>query len=321
MQLLPSIFFLIAGLIVLVYSSNWLIQGSVKLSFLFKLTPLFIGAVVVAFGTSAPEAGVGIMAALRNQKAIALGNIIGSNIANIGLIMGLCVFFRPMNIDKSVFKREGPFMLFSAVLLYVLSWDLVLNYIDGIVFIACFLVFCLMSYRQAKKSFDSSQLKAFTLKKRLQNTDSCLLALGVVLLSLIGVVLGADLMVKGGVAVAGIFGISPWIIGIVVFAVGTSLPELAASLTASVKKVPSISAGNILGSNIFNILLVLGVVSLIRPINIEPSVLSFEMPVLLAFSFAFFIIMRTGYRISRREGLLIFSGYMAFITALVFKHL
>jgi cation:H+ antiporter len=319
MEISSSLLFFIAGLFILIFSSNWLIQGSVKLSNIFKLTPLFVGMVIIAFGTSCPEAGLGIMAAIRNQKDLALGNIIGSNIANIGLVLGLCSLFKPLKVNKSIFKRELPIMLFSVVLFYVLSRDLLLDWTDGLIFIFCFIVFCFISYRTAKKSFDHKEIEAFKLKKVVKNLNSRFAVFGVIILSLAGVVLGADLMVKGGVSLARVFGISPWIIGITVFAIGTSLPELVTSLTASFKKVSSISVGNVVGSNIFNILFVLGIVSLIRPISLEVSTLGFELPVLLGFSFFLFIIMRIGYKITRWEGLVLFLGYLGFLIFLLKK--
>jgi cation:H+ antiporter len=305
-------FIFFVGLFLLIFSADLLIQGAVKLSLILKLTPLFMGLVLVAFGTSTPEAGVGIMAAVRNQKAIALGNIIGSNIANIGLILALCAIFTPLNVNKSIFKRELPVMLFSAVLLYILSGDLVISRRDGLVFILFFIVFCFISYRGAKKSFDYKEAEDFKFKKWLDKITFLPLTI-IILLSLSGVIYGADLMVKGGVALAKIFGISTWIIGIVVFAIGTSLPELVASLTASFKRVPSISVGNIVGSNVFNILFVLGIVSLIRPISLESSILRFELPAMLIFSIILFTVMRTGYKISRREGVFMFLLYVVFI--------
>ena len=142
MEIISSILLFIIGLIILVISSNWLIQASVKLSLLFKLTPLFIGAVLVAIGTSAPEAGVGIMAALRNQKGLALGNILGTNIVNIGLILLLSAIFRPLKVANHMFKREVPFLLFSVFLFYFLSLDLLLSRLDGLIFISAFVIFC-----------------------------------------------------------------------------------------------------------------------------------------------------------------------------------
>jgi cation:H+ antiporter len=323
MEILINGLVLGVGLVILVLSADWLIQTSVKLSILFKLTPLFIGLVVVAFGTSAPEAGVGIVAAIKNAKQIALGNVVGSNIANVGLILGLCALVFPLQVkNKYIFKRELPIMLFSVVLLYVLSFlGQSISRLDGLILIACFFIFCIVSYRGAKDFFDSEEVQDFKFRKIIQKVNSRFTIFTLAFLSLVGIVIGADLMVRGGVKLAQIFGISPWLIGITVFAVGTSLPELVASLTASFKKVPSISVGNIVGSNIFNILFVLGVVALIRPIPIEPSVLRFEFPVLLFFSIILFTVMKTEYKISRWEGLVMFLGYLVFLAVLIAKRI
>lgn len=321
MGIATSVLLLIIGLVLLVISSSWLIQASVKLSLLLKLTPLFIGAVLIAIGTSAPEAGVGIMAALRNQKGIALGNILGSNIVNIGLILGLCAAFRPLRVNKSIFKREVPFLLLSVILFYFLSLDLVLSRLDGLIFILTFVAFCFISYFGSKKSFNPKEIENFKVNKFLNKLATCPQVILIIFLSLVGVVWGADLMVRGGVSLAKVFGLSPWLIGITVFAIGTSLPELATSLTASIKKVPSISIGNIVGSNICNILLVLGLVAVIRPINLDPSILNFEIPALIIFTFLFFTLMRTGYRISRIEGLVMFLGYLGFLISVIIKRI
>jgi len=322
MEILTNGLLLACGLAILILSADWLIQASVKLSILFRLTPLFIGLVVVAFGTSAPEAGVGIVAAIKNAKQIALGNIVGSNIANVGLILGLCTLIFPLQVrDKYIFKRELSIMLFSVLLLYVLSLDLLISRFDGLLFIICLLIFCFVSYRGAKKFFDNKEIEDFHFRRIFQKINSRPLIFLLALLSLVGIVLGADLMVRAGMQLAKIFGISLWVIGITVFAIGTSLPELVASLIASFKKVPSISIGNIVGSNIFNILFVLGVVALIRPINIEPSILKFEFPILLIFSLLLFTVMKTEYRISRREGLVMFCGYLLFLAVLIVKRI
>jgi len=314
-----NILLFLAGLFLLVASSDWLIQSSVKLSILFRLTPLFIGLVVVAFGTSAPEAGIGIIAAIRGQKEIALGNIVGSNISNIGLILGLCAIILPLKVNKNIFKRELPIMVFSCLLLYALSLDLIISRLDGIILIIFFIIFLFISYRGARKSFDHDEVDDFKFRGIFQRINSRLIVTLITMLSLVGIVFGADLMVKGGARLAEIFGISPWVIGITIFAVGTSLPELVASLTASLKKVPSISVGNIVGSNIFNILFVLGVVSIIRPISLSAGVLKFELLVMIAFSLILFTVMRTRYTISRREGLIMFAGYIIFVILVVVR--
>ncbi|UCD15287.1 MAG: calcium/sodium antiporter [Candidatus Omnitrophota bacterium] len=316
-EIFVSSLLFVVGLCILIYSSGWLIQGCVKLSHIFKLTPLFIGVVIVAFGTSAPEAGIGIVAAIKNEKLIALGNVVGSNIANVGLILGVCAVLLPLKVNKAVFKRELPIMVAATLLLYFLSIDLVISRVDGAIFIICFLIFCFVSYLGARKEHNCEEISEFELKKLVRQTNSPFIIFSVTILALLGVVVGADFMVRGGASLAAGFGVSPWLIGITVFAIGTSLPELAASLTASVKKVPSISVGNIVGSNIFNILFVLGIVSLIRPISLEAGILRFELPVLLLFSGVLFTVMRTNYKITRWEGVFMFLGYVTFIIFLL----
>lgn len=319
MEILLSSSLFISGLFILIVVSDWLIQSSVKLSLLFRLTPLFIGLVLVAFGTSAPEAGVGIVAVIKNQKAIALGTVVGSNIANIALILGFCSLITPLNVKRTIFKREFPFLLLAASLLYIVSLDLLISRLEGLFFIIFFIIFLLVSYRGAKKSFDLDEINDFEFKKLFKSFNSRFIIFIFALLSLVGVVIGADLMVRGGISLAKIFKVSPWIIAMTIFAVGTSLPEFAASLAASFKKIHSISVGNIVGSNIFNILFILGVVSLIRPISVEFSVLKFELPALIIFSFLLFTVMITKYKISRWEGLVLFLGYLGFLTLLFLK--
>lgn len=308
-----------AGIFLLIGGSDFLIQGCVKFARLFKLSPLFIGIIVVAFGTSAPELAVGIIAVIKGQEAIALGNIIGSNICNIGLILGICCILRPLKVNKSIFRKELPIMLLAVALLFILSWDLVLDRVDALIFLLLFILFCLVSYRGAKLSSEGLQeLNDFQFNRLFKKINSRL-AVSFLSFLLIGViVLGAHLMVHSGVNLAKIFGISPWIIGLTVFAIGTSLPELAASLSAVFKKVPSISVGNIVGSNIFNILLVLSIVAFIKPVHIaDASVRMFELPALILFSIVLFIFMRTHYKISRLEGLILLLGYAGFIGFLV----
>jgi len=320
-EVIVNLLIFLLGLTFLIYGANFFIQASVKMSLLFRLTPLFIGIIIVAFGTSLPELGVGVIAAVKNQKAIALGNIIGSNIANIALILGLCSIFHPLRVKKRIFSKELPLMLLSAVLLYLLSLDMVLSRIDGLVFIAFFILFCIVSFSGAKASIGGIQeLDDFKFNRLFSNVKSLPIIIFTAVVSLFFVLWGADLMVRSGVKMALIFNVSPWIVGITIFAIGTSLPELAASLAASFRKVSSISIGNIIGSNIFNILLVLGIVALIRPITIDDAkVISFEMPALLIFSILIYIFMRTSFKISRREGIFLLLSYLVFIIMLIVK--
>jgi len=316
----PNVLLLLAGLFLLVFAADWLIHACVKLSYILRLTPLFIGIIFIAFGTSAPEAGVGVIAALRNQSIISFGNVLGSNIANIALVIGLCAMLTPIDIvNKNIFRKEMLMMILAVVLLFILSIDLVISRADGVIFILSFIAFCVISYKGAREFYDADEVKDFKLKKQLHNMHSPPVVILIVCASIAGIIVGADLMVRGGVNLAKIFNISPWLIGITVFAIGTSLPELATSLTASAKKVHSISVGNIIGSNIFNILFVLGIVALIQPIVLQASILKFELPILLIFNIALLIVMKTAYKVTRLEGLALFLGYIAFIVLLIMR--
>lgn len=290
-----------------------------KLALLFRLTPLFIGLVIVAFGTSAPEAGVGIVAAIKNHKDIALGNVIGSNIANIGLILGLCALMRALDVKSSILRIEVPLLIGATVLIYILGLDLVISRIDGIILLLCFVLFFVLSYRSAKRHFDVKELSDFKFKRPFQKLNSRALIALLNLIFLSGVIYGANLMIKGGVGLAEIFHVSPWVIAITVFAVGTSLPELAASLTAMIKKVHSISIGNVVGSNIFNILFVVGIVAIIRPITLSPHTLHFEFPYLVGITFLVALFMKTKFKVSRLEGLTLLLSYILFLVFLIIK--
>ncbi len=317
MDILFNIFLFLIGLIFLVVSSNWLIQSSVKISWLFRLTPLSIGLVIIAFGTSAPEAGVGIVATLKNQEGIALANVIGSNIANIALALGLCSIFVPLKVDKNIFRKEFPVLAVATLVLYFSSLDLVISRLEGALFILLMFLSCLIFLKGSRGNFIEEETKNIKINRLLNRVKRPFSAVVLFVLSLAGVVWGANLMVEGGVYLANFFGISPWIIGITLFALGTSLPEIATSFTAAIKRVPSISVGNIIGSNIFNILLVIGVIALIKPISLNSSVVKFELPILLGFTFLLFTVMFTHYKIVRKEGMILVLGYIVFLIWLI----
>jgi len=311
-EIIFNIFLFLLGLFLLIYSADWLIQVSARLSLLLRLTPLFIGLIIIAFGTSAPELGVGIAAAAKNQSIIALGDVIGSNIANIGLILGICLLVRSIKINKKIFKNEFPVMVASVILVYILSKDFILSRWDGVIFLIVFFGFCIFSYKKARREFNSEELTGIRINKYLQKIKSKSLLFLLIFLFLGGLIWGAFLMIKGATALAKILNINLWIIGIIVFAIGTSLPELAASLSASLKGIPAISMGNIIGSNIFNILFVLGVVSLIKPVYLESSFLEFEYRMLLLFTLMPLLGIKSK-RLSRIEGVIFFISYLTFV--------
>jgi len=307
------IFFL--GFCFLCFGSNVLVGSSLRFSYLLKLSPLFIGITVIAFGTSTPEAAVSIISAINNHKEIALGNIIGSNIANLGLILSVAALIRPIKIQRYLFKGEILIMFFSSCLLTFVVWDGVLTRLDGVVFLFLFVVFMFFSFKHRSADI----IKIDQPSKEFSNISSKLI-LGLILtVSLIMVIAGAQLMVSSGVKIAVSLGINPLIIGLTVFAIGTSLPELAASITAALKGNSDIGMGNVIGSNIFNILFILGIVSFLRPVIINPQLIHKDLIFLLFFSLFVFIFKFTNYYVSRRTAVVLLIGYFYFVASVFLK--
>ncbi len=319
MSLVYNFFVFLLGLLVLAVSSDYLIKTSVRLAHLLRLTTLFVGLILVAFGTSLPEGSVSITAVIKQYKDIALGNIIGSNIANIGLVLGISGLLRPLKTSSSLFKREIPIMLVCPLLLFWFCWDGMISRLEGAVFIAGFIFFCILAYRGSKIIQEVENTPVFTPPRFLARINSRFITFILFGACLIFVIFSANLMVNSGVNIAQSFGISPWIIGLTIFSVGTSLPELAASVSASLKNVSSISIGNVVGSNIFNILLVLGIVSIIEPITVNRAILNFELPLLIVFSVILTIFLGTNNRLSRLEASLFLMFYAIFIVLLFIK--
>jgi len=301
---------LVAGLLLLYFGAAYLINGSSRLALSFGIRPLIIGMTIVAFATSMPELMVSLMAALRGSSDIAAGNIIGSNIANLGLILGLAALVAPLTVTASLLVREIPFMLAASVLLYVFFLDGRLDFLDGLILFALlvgFLFYCLRFARETKEAEAPSETVVEREKKDRKKD------VGLILVGIAGLGFGAELMVRSAVTIARGFGVSELVIGVSVVALGTSLPELAASMMSAWKGEMDISIGNVIGSNIFNILFVLGVCPMIRPLTIEPSALWVEFPVMLAFSAGVWLLLFPGKVLTRVKGGLLLAGYLAFI--------
>jgi len=308
----------ILGLVFLIAGAEWLVRGSSRFARLIGIRPVMVGLTVVAFATSAPEAAVSIIAALKGANAIALGNIIGSNIANIGLILGIAAMIRPLKIEKAFLKREVPIMIASAGLLYLLALDSKIDFFDGLILLSGMALFIgFLFYKRKQLATGISEETRVVAPDRKDKTRS--LSLG--LAGLIILLAGAYLMVYSGVRIANLLGIKEWIIALTVFAFGTSLPELATSVVSSYRNKSDIAIGNIVGSNIFNILFVLGIASMICCLSVEAGALKFELPIMLLFSIVLFPLMKTGFVISRLEGLALLGGYLVFLTYLIKCHI
>lgn len=301
---------LIAGLALLYYGAEFLVRGSSSLALSFGIRPLVIGMTVVAFATSMPEMMVSLAAVLKGSSDLAAGNVIGSNIANIGLILGATAVLAPMVVARGTLVREIPIMLIASLTVFLMSLDGQLGRLDGfllLVGLATFLSYCFFSSRKAQAYLGETTTEAA--QGQSQGRNFLLILIGIV-----GLGSGAELMVRSAVFIARHFGISDLIIGVTVVALGTSLPELAASTVSAWKGEADLGVGNVIGSNIFNIFFVLGVCALIRPITIEPGVLSYELPLMLFFSLALWPLVKRRLRLGRTEGGLLLLAYFAFIT-------
>ena len=257
---------IVTGLALLYYGGDFLVTGSVRFARYLKVSSFVIGATILAFGTSAPELAVAILAALDGAPELAMGNIIGSNIANIGLVLGLACLIAPIIIAPTRFKREYPPFFLTALLILFLAWDLKIHRLEGILMVGLLAIYIWRSfnYKEDLNTQSEEEVRFFSDKGP---TFQVLL----ILIGLIGLVSGAKFLVSGGVSIARTLGIGEWFIGITVVAIGTSLPEIVSSIMAARRGHGEMAIGNIFGSNIFNILMVLGITSLIHPLHItEP---------------------------------------------------
>lgn len=309
--MLTNILLIIVGLICLVKGGDWLVDGSVAIAQRMGLSSMVIGLTIVAFGTSAPELLVSMQSALYGNAGIALGNVVGSNIANIALILGLTAVISPIPARVITLKRDIPFMIScSLALMLIICFTHSINRIEGIIGVIVLLLFVFYQIRTSKveKSADDN---GSALKKK-----SLWLSILLVILSIALLKFGAQWLVEGASSIARAFGVSDRIIGLTIVAVGTSLPELFASVIAARKSEVDLAVGNVVGSNIFNIMCVLGLSAAISPINNIEGGFMTDAVWMVGLSFLLWIMLRTKYALSRWEGwvlLAIYSGFTAIV--------
>jgi len=313
-----DILFIVLGLVLLIFGGDWLLKAAVALSMKLNIPKIVIGMTVVSFATSAPELIVSIKSALIGATGLAMGNVIGSNIANIALVLGVTVCLTTIDVQKSFYKTDWPVMMIASVLLYVfVIFDHTISAIEGgvlFVFLIIFLVYLLKFQKQAAVVDESSD-----------DDEPLPLYKTVMFLALGGLALwgGSELLIKGAVNMATHFGVSERIIGVTVVSVGTSIPELAASIIAVMKKEKAISLGNLIGSNVFNILAVLGITAMITPIEIKPEdlgLLQNDIYWMLAISFMVLplVFFPKKLRLNWKDGIVLLSAYVLFIYITVF---
>ena len=310
-----SVLLVLIGLASLVVGGDFLVRASVGLSFKLKISKLVIGMTVVSFATSAPELLVSLQAAFDGVTDIALGNVIGSNIANIGLVLGITAIISPLYVDKEFYKLNWPMMmLVSFALYYFLKNDQLLSMSEGLILFVGLILFLFVLIRSSRK----------TIKANLEEVDDTLAVVSNfkigawLLIGAAGLYFGSEWLVEGAKQLAETVGVSDYAISVTVIAIGTSVPELAASVIAALKKEKAISLGNLIGSNIFNIASVLGLTAIVKPIEVNPNtpeILSTNIFWMIAFAAILvpLILIPKRFQINRLKGFLLFGAYLVFI--------
>lgn len=318
MEIFWAVLLFLAGLVLLKKGADWLVEGSSSLARRLGIPAIIVGLTIVAFGTSLPEFVVSLISALKGSSDLAIGNIIGSNIANIALILGISSLIMPILIKENTLIYETPFVLVSALLLLILSNDknlfgadsFTLGRFDGAVFLLIFIFFIFYIYNSTKKA-------SKPVKKEFESEFKKSSRLGTniiyIIIGLACLFAGGKMLVSGAVSIAYSLGVSEKFIGLTIVAVGTSLPELFTTVVALTKKENDIALGNIIGSNIFNILFILGIVGIIKPVSVNPVMVYFDMIVMVILSSLLILFATTGRKINRPEGAFFLLSYIGYI--------
>ncbi|HET6408905.1 MAG TPA: calcium/sodium antiporter [Chthoniobacteraceae bacterium] len=310
-MLLPSLYVLI-GLVVLFFGGEGLVRGSSRLALKLGLTPLVVGLIVVAFGTSAPELVVSINAALDGRGDIAIGNVLGSNILNIGFIIGLTALIYPLKVDLQILRLDLPVMVGVSAIATLVLHNRFVSRLEGALLVAGLVFYIVFTVYLTRKIKPSPAVQEEFVESLPTPKGSIMADIGLIVIGLAMLVVGSQFLVEGAVSLARGFGVSEAIIGLTVVAVGTSMPELAAGLIAVLKKEPDIALGNVIGSNIFNILGIMGGAALIKPLA-GAGIKMTDLAVMMGFALLLAPLLFTSRKIVRWEGALLLAGYAAYL--------
>lgn len=314
-----DIIFVVGGGLVLYLGAEWLVKGSAGLAHAFGVRPLVIGLTVVAYGTSAPELAVSAAAMLDGSSDIVLGNIIGSCIANIGLILGITALIAPPTVDGRLIKREIPVLVASVIAVPLTLYDGVIVGWEAGLLLACAIAFTVVTLMSAaRKDPDEIELPDEAVPEETASVSKLKLSL-FTLVGLGALLGGGELFVRGAVGVAEALGMSERLVGLTIVAIGTSLPELAASVVAALRGFSGLAVGNVIGSNIFNVFLVLGVVPFIHPVESPLAAVRLDVLFLAGITLVGVLTMRGNRMISRAEGVLLLGGYGSFIALAIIR--
>jgi cation:H+ antiporter len=301
--------YIIGGLCLLVLGGELLVYGASKIAIIFGVKPIVIGLTVVAFGTSMPEAFVSALSTMSGKNDIAIANVVGSNIFNFLFILGLAAVVKPLKVERQSVRREVPFIIATSVLAWFLCVDGEMGRLDGMILLILFAVFLFVCVKSAI-SEDSDDNPSKVRGNRFKQ-------IALVLSSLVILVVGAKLLLSGSVSIARHLGVSELLIGLTIIAAGTSLPELATSVMASIRGKDDIAVGNVTGSNIFNIGFILGISAIIHPLSVSNLMLKRDIVVMIVVSLLALPILKSGFKVSRMEGCFLVIAYVAYTAYLI----
>ena len=300
---------LFSGLVVLIVGGNLLLKAAVSISLKFEIPKILIGMTVVSLATSAPELIISLKSALKGSADLAISNVVGSNIANLGLVLGLTILLSPIKISKNIYKIDWPIMIFSALYFFVIVLDGSISFFEGIILVFFLIISIIYLIKHQEKSEEDMDLEV-------SSVDSLLKSIILLIFGGFFLYLGSEWFVSGAIDLAGYFGISERVIGVTVVSIGTSIPELVTSMVAVIKKEKSISLGNLLGSNIFNVFAVLGITSIVTPLVVtDMNIINFDIYVMLFFAALILPLIFFPKRLvlGRVEGIVILTFYSFYI--------
>lgn len=311
-------FWLILGLATLVVGGEFLVRGAVGIAKKAQISTLVIGMTVISFGTSAPELFVSIDSAFEGNPDIAIGNVVGSNIANIALVLGLTVLIFPIVVDRNSKVVDWPMMMLATVLFWLFSMDYMIEWWEGAILFGILLVFTYLLIRNSRRQTKRAKAEAIEEDEEIANVkDKIGLSILLTIIGLVGLYFGAEWLINGAVGIAESFQMEKRIIAITVVAFGTSVPELVTSAVAAFKKETDISVGNLIGSNIFNIMAVIGVTGMVHPIAVDEKIFNVDFWWMIGIAVALLPMMIIGKKIGRSKGALLLGTYIVYISILV----
>jgi len=319
-----SYLLLILGIALLIKGADFFVEGASSIARALHVSPLLIGLTIVAFGTSSPEATVSIIAALEENAGVAIGNVVGSNILNITFVVGITALINPLKVESETIRKEIPFTLLASIALLILVSDMTLqsldaNFItrsDGFIFLLFFAVFLYYIFEVARNSREKIKEEASVSKTSSPSWGkNSIYTIG----GLVAIIIGGDLVVDHATVIAYSFGMSETLVGLTIVAIGTSLPELITSITAAIKKEGDIALGNIVGSNIFNILFVLGAASVISPLAVDSKIFV-DLILMIVLTLILLVFSRTSFRVGRREGTFLVVAYILYMIYIIIRN-